>query len=267
MSGSAPSRVNAFVAAGGVPAEQDPLYSFTRGEPKAMLDLAGKPMVQWVLDALNGAESIERIALLGLDEGSGLTSRKPLTHLEDQGGLLQNSLAGLEWGQRADPDADYVLFVSADIPSITPDIVNWRVRQVSGSKVDMDYVAVERSVMEARFPHAHRSFVRFRDVEVCGGDMNMINTRMVVDTELWEQLIGARKSALRQAAVVGFDTLLLLLLRRLTLEQTKARVASSLGLRGRVHLSPHAELAMDLDKPSHLQILSLDLRRRANNDA
>lgn len=259
MKGSSLSRVNAFIAAGKVPSEEDPLYEVTQGGPKALIDVCGKPMVQWVLEALDGSDSVERIAILGLSERHGLRATKPLTFLEDRGGLLQNSLAGLEWAQRIGPDHGYVIFASADIPSLTPEIVDWRVRQASGSQVDLDYVAVERSVMEERFPTSRRSYVKFRDVEICGGDINLIHVHMNVDLDLWDRLIGARKSPLRQAALVGFDTLLLLLMRRLTLKQTISRISARLDLRGRVHLSPWAELAMDVDKPEQLEIIQRDL--------
>lgn len=259
MKGSAPPRVNAFIAAGKVPSRQDPLYQLTQGGPKALIEVCGKPMVQWVIDALDGSESVERIAVLGLSPKDGLRATKPIYFLDDRGGLLQNCLAGLEWAQRTGPDHEYVIFASADIPTLTPEIVDWRVAQASGPQVDLDYVAVERSVMEERFPASRRSFVRFRDVEVCGGDIHLIHVHMNVDAALWDRLIGSRKSPLRQAATVGFDTLLLLLLRRLTLEQTLGRISGRLNLRGRVHLSPWAELAMDVDKPEQLEIIRRDL--------
>ncbi len=259
MKSSPLPRVNAFVAAGKVPPEDDPLYTLSRGGPKALIDVGGKPMVQWVLDALDGAESVERIAILGLSEQDGLRATKPLTFLEEHGGLLQNSLAGLEWARRIGSDREYVLFASADLPTLTPEIVDWRVRQATGPQVDLDFVAVKRTVMERRFPDSSRTYVKLRNVEICGGDIHLIHVHMDVDLDLWDRLIGARKSPLRQAAVVGFDTLLLLLLRRLTLDQTLQRIAARLNLRGRVHLSPWAEVAMDVDKPGQLELIRRDL--------
>ncbi len=46
--------MDAIVIAGGVPTPVEPLYPYTQGKPKALLDLCGKPMIQWVLDALEG---------------------------------------------------------------------------------------------------------------------------------------------------------------------------------------------------------------------
>ena len=53
--------MNAIVTAGGIPQPGEPLYEVTQGGPKALLDIAGKPMVQWVLDALSGSQNLSLI--------------------------------------------------------------------------------------------------------------------------------------------------------------------------------------------------------------
>jgi len=59
--------MDVIIPAGGIPRPGNPLYKYTQGKPKAMLDVAGKPMVQWVLDAVSQAKSIEQVAVVGLD--------------------------------------------------------------------------------------------------------------------------------------------------------------------------------------------------------
>lgn len=254
--------MNAYVAAGTIPQKEDPLFPFTKGEPKAMLKLAGKPMVQWVLDALNGAETIQKIGVVGLDERHGLRSTKPLTFIPDQGDLLYNTLAGLSWAREVDPDARYALFCSADIPAITAEAVEWRVQAaMERAPFDMDYAVVERTTMEARFPRSNRSYVTFRDAQVCGADMNLLRVDMAVRQDFWRKIGRARKSAWRQAAVFGVDMLMLLLLRRLTLAQAEKRASQRLGLIGHLQISPYPELAMDVDKPHHLNILQQSMER------
>ena len=49
--------MDAIVIAGGIPQPQDPLYTYSHGDSKALIDIAGKPMVQWVLDVL-GMQSL-----------------------------------------------------------------------------------------------------------------------------------------------------------------------------------------------------------------
>ncbi len=69
--------MDAIVLAGGIPLPEETLYPYTRGHPKAMLDLAGKPMIQWVLDALSESTTIENVIITGLTEKSGVACKKP----------------------------------------------------------------------------------------------------------------------------------------------------------------------------------------------
>ena len=87
--------MDAVITAGGIPSEKDPLYPYTQGKPKALVDIAGKPMIQWVLDALGGSKDVEHVVLIGLDKSSGVTCSKPMEYLENQGHMLSNLIAGI----------------------------------------------------------------------------------------------------------------------------------------------------------------------------
>ena len=57
--------------------------------------------------------------------------------------------------------------------------------------------------MEKRFPDSHRTYTKLKDMEVCGGDMNVARSKMVVaedESGLWEKITNSRKSPLKQAA-------------------------------------------------------------------
>jgi hypothetical protein len=95
--------MDAIVTAGGIPLPEDPLYTYTQGHSKAMLDVAGKPMIQWVLDALGGARDVDQVVVIGLTEKSGLSCAKPLSYIPNQGGMLANVLAGIGKDQESTP--------------------------------------------------------------------------------------------------------------------------------------------------------------------
>jgi hypothetical protein len=117
--------------------------------------------------------------------------------------------------------------------------------------------------MEARFPGSKRTYTHLKDMDVCGADMNISHVRNATEhLEMWEQLIGTRKSPLKQAGMIGFGTLFQLLLRRLTLEDAVRRVTSRIGITGRAIVWEHAEPCMDVDKPHQLELLREDLARQ-----
>jgi GTP:adenosylcobinamide-phosphate guanylyltransferase len=256
--------MDVVIVAGGIPQPGEPLYEYTQGAPKALLDIAGKPMAQWVLDALGGAEKVGSIVGVGLPEDAALSCKKPILTLPNQGGLLENLRAGMHKILEINPAGGWVLTASSDIPSITPEMVNWAITTAEETDHDIYYNVIKREVMERRFPGSNRSYIHLRDMEICGGDMNVVHSSLITgNDELWQRIIAARKNALKQAALLGVDTLILLLLRIVSLQGAQNRVSKRLGLRGRAIVCPYAEIGMDVDKPHQLEILRKDLSTQA----
>jgi GTP:adenosylcobinamide-phosphate guanylyltransferase len=255
--------MDAIVTAGGIPLPHDPLYAATVGNSKALLDIAGKPMIQWVLDALGSAQTVDNIILIGLAEDCGLTCSKPVHYLPNQGRMLANIVAGVHKALEFNPATEYVLIVSSDIPAISGEMVDWLVAEMGKTAADIYYGVVPREVMEKRYPDSRRTWTRLKDMDVCGADMNATHVRMATEhLETWEELIGKRKSPLKQAATIGLDTLFLMLIKQLTLNALVSRVSSRIGIRGKAVVWPWAEAGMDVDKPHQLEIMRADLAKR-----
>jgi hypothetical protein len=114
--------------------------------------------------------------------------------------------------------------------------------------------------METRFPNSHRTYTKLKDMQICGADMNIAHVTMATEhLDMWEELIGNRKSPLKQAATIGFGTLFLLAAGQLTLADAVERVMKRIGIRGRPIVWEHAEPCMDVDKPHQLEIMRVDL--------
>ena len=255
--------MDCIISAGGVPHSDDLLYSYTQGRSKALLPLAGRPMVQWVVDALTAARLVDRIVIVGLKESDGVHSPKVAVFLPDQGTLLKNVTIGIEWVLEQAPESCQVLLCSSDIPLISTEMVDEWVAQCDDPVVDMYYGVVRRDLMETRFPGARRSYVHFSDGDVAGADIFVLNPQLAYrHRELWDELIGDRKSALRQARRFGLGFLIRLLLRRVSIPQAEEHIERALNLTGRVIAVTHAELGMDVDKPFQLEICEAELAAR-----
>lgn len=252
--------MDVILTAGGTPTADDPLYSFSNGLPKAMIPIGDKPMIQWVLDALAAAKSIRRIVLIGLANDIQVNCTRDLVRIEDQGNMVENIIAGAKKLLSYPNPSQYALIAASDVPAVTPEAIDWVSEQTVKLQKDLVYTVVSKTVMEKRFPESNRSYIPLKDMSICGGDINAINLAHVnYDNPMYRKLIDARKNALKQASLLGFDTLLLILFRAITLEQTEKRVCKRLEANGKVLPSPYAEIAMDIDKPGQLEILRNDL--------
>ena len=254
--------MDAIVLAGGIPGLNDPLHPFTQGKSKALLEIDGKPMVEWVLAALEGASAVDRIVVVGLPKDIPLKSNRSLILVDDAGSMLGNIKTGSEILARdyQNPHEQHALLIASDIPTITPEMVDWQAKMVSQSDHDIYYSLITRQTMESRFPGSRRSFYKLKDTEVCGGDLNAIRlTLMTHPSEKWQQLVNARKNAFKQAALIGFDTLFMLLFRQFTIDSLGPWVSRRLEVKGRVYYNPFAETGMDIDKPEQLELVRKDL--------
>lgn len=255
--------MDAIVTAGGIPRPEDPLYTYSHGDSKALIDVAGKPMIQWVLDALGGSKRVSNVIVVGLSPKSGVTCKKPLYFVSNQGRMLANIVTGINKALEINKRTKYVLVVSSDIPTVKPEMVDWLVDTCMETKDDLYYGVCPRDVMEARFPDSKRTYTHLKDMDVCGADMNITHVRMATEhLDLWESLIGSRKSPLRQASLIGWGTLFALFTRRLTLEDAVRRARERIGVNARAIVWPHAEPCMDVDKPSQLELLRADLAKQ-----
>jgi GTP:adenosylcobinamide-phosphate guanylyltransferase len=258
--------MDAVITAGGIPEPDELLYPFTQGKPKAMLDICGKPMVQWVLDALSSAKRVENVILIGLTEDSGVTCSKPLTFIPNRGSMIENLLAGINAVLEINPTAYRALLVSSDIPGITSEMVDWEVETSLQTDVDLCYNVVMREVMEARYPDSKRTYMKLKGMQICGGDMNVVRTSVATsNTEIWEKLIASRKNPLKQASIIGFDTLLLTLLGVISLDEAVKKATARLHMTGKAIICPYAEIGMDVDKPVQLELVRMDLAGRVTH--
>lgn len=260
--------MDAIVTAGGIPQPDDPLYAYSNGDSKALIDVAGKPMVQWVLDALSDAKSVDNVIVIGLSPKSGVTCKKPMHFVSNQGRMLANIVAGVSKSLELDKKTKYVLVVSSDIPTLKPEMVDWLVETCMQTKDDIYYGVCTREVMEGRFPDSKRTYTKLKGVELCGADINLTHVRMATEhLDMWETLIGTRKSPLKQAGIIGLGILFQVLTRTITMENLVEKVCKRIGIKGRVILWPHAEPCMDVDKPRQLELLRADLAKQQRMSA
>jgi GTP:adenosylcobinamide-phosphate guanylyltransferase len=261
-----------IITAGGIPKPSHPLYQHTQGKPKALLNIAGRPMIQWVLDAVSEAKSLGEVAVVGpvlsevegLDGSVELSCSKPLTILPDQGSMIGNIREGVRHILEKNPDAEYVMISSSDIPLVTGNVYDWFIAQTRTSRHEFYMNMVTRQVLEARFPGVKRRINRVGNLELRGvADISIFQPKIVMQKDgAAERIEKARGKTWRQLNFIGFDTLFLLMLRLLDLDAFAKRLSKKHGVDLHPVICPYPEIAMDVDHPQHLEMMRKELSTR-----
>ncbi len=261
--------MDCIVTAGGLPGPDDPLYEYTQGKPKALLEMEGRTMLERVMDALQSSQYVDRIVLVGLEDDMGMQFLKPIDqYLPDHGSLVGNVLAGLHWLQEEKPDIESVLFCSSDLPAITTANVDSFVESCAPYDKGIYYILTPKAALEARFPGSKRTYVKLKGLEVAGGDMAVAKAALAgSNEELWRTLTNARKHAWQLASTIGFGFLLKYLLRQLSIDDIERKAEQIIGQPCRIVVDAPAEIAMDVDKPAQVELLRADLRRRQSEQS
>ncbi len=257
--------VVAVVSAGWNPSSDDPLAEYTRGQAKALIPIAGRPMIAYVVEALSQSRYVKHILIVALDPAADVTFSVPVEYLPDAGDILSNAESGFDYALAHYPEADAILLSTSDVPMITGPIVDALVEECLRTNHDLYYSIIERTTMEGRFPESRRSYIHLREGDFAGGDLLLARPSLAIENhDLWLRLAEARKSALRQARLIGLGLFFKLLIRRLSIADAEQRIGRVLNLRGRAIPFPYAELGMDVDKPFQLEIVRAELEGHAH---
>jgi len=217
---------------------------------EANIDLAGKPMVTYVLDALKAVPMIGTIYLVGPEEALSRYAGPKVVLVEPGDGLLENVRKGL-----AATSTECVLVCASDIPLVTPEIVDDLLKRSLESGADFCYPASSKDDCDRAFPGVKRTYVTLREGTFTGGNMFFVRKSSV--ERAWpmaEKMIEYRKSPVKMVAVLGPGFLLRFALKTLSVAELERKVGGLLNLRPKAILNVSPEVGVDVDKPSDLEL-------------
>lgn len=233
-------------------------------EYEALIEVAGRPMVEYVLKAVRGSKFAQRVALIGPEEL--LKERLSLqadAYIEGGDSLFQNIRRG---ATALDPQGP-VLIITSDIPLITSEAIDDFVKDAKKRPGEVYYSLINREACEKSFPGMERTYVKLREGMYTGGNLGMVEADIIRNcSEELSQFFTHRKSTMRLSRLLGPNILLRFALGRLKLAQIEKRIKKITGYDGVGVLSEHAEIAFDVDKPSDLQLANNFLKKRKEEE-
>lgn len=216
---------------------------------KALAQLAGKPLLAWVIEALRATPLVGRIALVASDP-----VLNELGHLADLADRDRGSgPANLAQAARMLGVDGEILITGCDTPFMTKEAIECFVRACEDD-ADLYYSYVRSAEFEAAFPGTPYLKIRLRDGDYVGGSLHLARAEAVLELEpILQQAFELRKRPLRLLRLLGVWPILKYVGRRLTVEDIERRASAILGRACRGVLVPYPELAFDVDKPEHLE--------------
>jgi GTP:adenosylcobinamide-phosphate guanylyltransferase len=227
---------------------------------KALAEVAGRPMVLRVLDALGRSESVGEKILCGLSPQA--TAALPELAAASEKGIVQlregrDSPSGsTAYALRAVDPARPVLLTTADHALLESEMVDYFCQQAQRTGADLVVaLASARQVMSA-FPGVRRTVTRLRDDGYCGCNLfAFLTPESRVMADVWQQVEQQRKRPWRVIAILGWSSVLRYLIGQLSLQQALDRLSLRLGIRIAAVTMPFSRAAVDVDTPEDWELV------------
>jgi CTP:molybdopterin cytidylyltransferase MocA len=250
--------VNALILAGSR-GPDDPMAKAAGVSHKALLPVAGRPMLLRVAEALRATVGIQRVYVCIEDarvifQVPGLEALHRARVLEVVP-AAESPAASVAAALRRIDLAQPLLITTGDHPLLTPAILQ-RFLELAPKDCDLAVALAPAGVVAAAYPGAIRTFYRLGGQRFSGCNLFLVrspNAARVAD--FWRSLEVYRKRPLRLIWEVGPLALLKVLLGLMNAEQAFAHLSQKAGATIRHVELPVAEAAVDVDKPADLELV------------
>lgn len=254
------SGVTALVLAGSR-AEGDSFAAGLGARTKALIPIAGEPMVLRPVRALLAGSQVASVVVLAqepelladvLPEHPKLTARPSL-------GTIAHTLAAV----CNDPATKWpVLVTTADHALLTAAMVAEFVAKARGA--DIAVAVVDSKRLLARFPTAQRTWLAFRGGRYSGANLFLLGSpRAERAIAQWRSVESDRKKGLRVLAALGPAVFIGAVLKLRSVHQTAEALSRKLGIVVRAVEMSDPLAAIDVDKPSDRELVEAIVRGRA----
>ncbi|WCT72786.1 NTP transferase domain-containing protein [Sphingomonas naphthae] len=241
----------------------DPLAAHFGIAAKALVPIAGRPMLAHVLETLLAVDAIGRILVLAQDAealvaATGIADPRIATAASGKG--ISTSIAAVAGGE----SAPWPLFVTtADHPLLTPEMIRFFLAAAPGTDVSVGVVG--RRTLLAAYPESRRTWLRFSDDAFTGANLFALSTPAAArGLAAWSEVERDRKKAWTLIRHFGLGLAIRAVTRTISLAGAMARAAKALGFTARPVALPFAEAAIDVDKPlDHTQAEAILVARQS----
>lgn len=245
----------------------DPVAQSQDKTLKAFVQIDGKPMIDWVLRALDASSAVDTILICLPDDRDYAPEAPIMAALLDSGKArlvppaITPATSVLKMMDSASADDD-ILITTADHPLLTPGIIT---DFLDGCGAEASVGMVRLDIVQKAYPQTRRTKMRFKDGAFSGCNLFAFKSEgSRRGVHFWTQLEAHRKKPFKMASVIGFGTFLRYAFNMLRLEDA----LQAIGKRASISVVPvflsQPEAAIDVDRLEDLELVTHILENRSD---
>ena len=228
---------------------------------KALVPLAGVPMIVRVVNALQASARIDSFVLCGPGPVA-IESCLPLQEFIHQNHVTwiparDNLSDSVQTGMAAIDPAALVLVTTADHALLDLAILDYFLDRVIGSRADVNVGLVDYALVETAYPGVRRTLLKFSGSSYCGCNLYAFSgTRAKDIISLWQRGQTYRKQPWRMALrLFGFGALLRYVCFCMSIQQLRQTILKTTGINVDFIELPFAHAGIDVDTPEDKELV------------
>lgn len=250
----------AVVLAGSRPG-LDPFAAEHGTDLKALIPIAGEPMVRRPVRALIENENIGKVIVVAQEPARIATAlpRDARIDVRESEATIASTILSLV----NNPAIEWPLLITTGDHAL---LDGGMIEEMCGASTDADVaIAVgERDNLLRRLPQSKRTWLKFRGGAYTGANLFVLGSPKVVPAiELWRSVEQDRKKSWKLIALAGPTAMLGTVLRLLSLDQILARLGRKLGLTVKAVRLSNPLAGVDVDKPEDHALVEAIIAGRA----
>jgi GTP:adenosylcobinamide-phosphate guanylyltransferase len=225
-------------------------------EFKCLVEVAGRPIIHWVLDALRASSEIDRIVVIGPEQALRKAGVTEEIIPNDTGSYTDSVGVGLRAATSA-----RVLLIAADVPLLQADALERYIGSCLRSDADACFPVVSWEGMQERLPGARKTWYELRDGRFTKGNAVVARREALLRRlDRVESLFNSRKKK-QWASLICQSFMSRLVGAACTRADVEVALSGYLGLRLEA-IDAAPELAVDVDEVTDVEFVSGVLSER-----
>lgn len=220
---------------------------------KSLLMINDIPMIEYVVDALNQAQEVQNIVVVGPQLDLAVHIEKKVNKiLESTDSIIENINIGIDYFNHNHK----IILLTSDIPLITGEMIDDFIKKCREHEAFLFYPFISKEIILKKYPTTIRSYAILKEGTFCGGNMVIIS-RPIFDKNklLLNEVYQKRKDIKKYITLLGMKFVVKYLFKCLTIKEIEDRAAEIVGFPVKGIMVGDPEMMIDLDKLGDYELI------------
>lgn len=223
------------------------------GNSKALIKIASRYMVEYVINSLRESGCINKIYIVGNDAIKSNIGQVVDGFIYSSGGILDNVKSAINY---INEEQTPCIICTSDIPLVKGEAIRDFITSCQNRNLELGYPVINKRLNDLKYPEVKRTYVKLKDGTYTGGNIIYCKPWVIeAFSDKARMMIENRKNPFKMGNILGFKFLIMLFLGKISIEMIESRITADYNIKCGAIRTTHPEIGNDVDKPLDVEFV------------